>query len=343
MEVKKMRDALKTAMMIGKAGNWFFQETEIWKVLKEDRAAAGAYISACFGTVVLLASLLEPFMPSFSRKVLEQINLSDLVTLDEGLEAKVAKIGDLVEAGHMISSKEPVPLFRKITDDEVSALRQRYAGTQSSRVEQASSEAMSAPAAEKPKAAKTTPKDVKDQKKPPKAQKKAADADKPIDISRIDLRVGQITKVWKHPEAESLYIEEIDVGEGAPRTVVSGLVKYISLEDMQNRYVVLVCNLKPANMRGVKSHAMVLAATSQDGASVELVEPPKGASIGEKVIVEGYGGEADEQLNPKKKVWEQVQPDLATNETLQACWKGIPLSTKHGACTVKSISKGSIK
>jgi len=337
-----MRDALKTAMMISKAGNWFFQETEIWKVLKEDRAAAGAYISACFGTVVLLASLLEPFMPSFSRKVLEQINLSDLVMLDEDFEAKAINIGNLIEVGHKISSKEPVPLFRKITDDEASALRQRYAGTQSSRAEQAPSKAPSAPV-QKPKATKTTPVDVKDQKKPPKAQKKAADADKPIDISRIDLRVGQITKVWKHPEAESLYIEEIDVGEEAPRTVVSGLVKYITLEDMQNRNVVLVCNLKPANMRGVKSHAMVLAATSQDGASVELVEPPKGASVGEKVVVEGYIGEADEQLNPKKKVWEQVQPDLATDGTCKACWRGIPLSTKLGACTVKSITKGTIK
>ena len=42
-----------------------------------------------------------------------------------------------------------------------------------------------------------------------------------------------ITKVQKHPDADSLYVEEIDVGEPTPRTVVSGLVKYISLEAMQ--------------------------------------------------------------------------------------------------------------
>lgn len=50
--------------------------------------------------------------------------------------------------------------------------------------------------------------------------------------------------------------------------VVSGLVKYIPEEHMQMRRCVLVCNLKPANMRGVKSHAMVLAATSPDGLKV---------------------------------------------------------------------------
>ena len=54
-----------------------------------------------------------------------------------------------------------------------------------------------------------------------------------VDITRLDIRVGVITKVQKHPDADSLYVEEIDVGEPTPRTVVSGLVKYISLEAMQ--------------------------------------------------------------------------------------------------------------
>lgn len=60
-------------------------------------------------------------------------------------------------------------------------------------------------------------------------------------ISRLDIRVGKITKVMKHPDADSLYVEEIDVGEGQPRTVVSGLVKYIPLEEMQVlSYVLLI-------------------------------------------------------------------------------------------------------
>jgi len=80
--------------------------------------------------------------------------------------------------------------------------------------------------------------------------------------------VGVIKKAWRHPEADSLYVEEVEVGEEAPRQVVSGLVKYIPEAEMQMRRCVLVCNLKPANMRGVKSHAMVLAATSLDGLQV---------------------------------------------------------------------------
>lgn len=64
------------------------------------------------------------------------------------------------------------------------------------------------------------------------AKPKAA-AEAEISISRLDIRVGLITKVQKHPDADSLYVEEIDVGEGSTRTVVSGLVKFIPLEEMQ--------------------------------------------------------------------------------------------------------------
>ena len=54
-----------------------------------------------------------------------------------------------------------------------------------------------------------------------------------ITITRLDIRVGLITKAQKHPDADSLYVEEIDVGEAQPRTVVSGLVNYIPLQEMQ--------------------------------------------------------------------------------------------------------------
>jgi tRNA-binding EMAP/Myf-like protein len=52
-------------------------------------------------------------------------------------------------------------------------------------------------------------------------------------------------------------VEKIDLGEGSPRTVISGLVRHVPLELMQDRLVVCVCNLKPAKMRGIESQAMV--------------------------------------------------------------------------------------
>lgn len=49
----------------------------------------------------------------------------------------------------------------------------------------------------------------------------------------LDMRVGRILRAWKHDEADSLYVEEVDIGEPEPRIICSGLVKYIPLENLQ--------------------------------------------------------------------------------------------------------------
>ncbi len=62
----------------------------------------------------------------------------------------------------------------------------------------------------------------------------AAAADVASDLDLLDIRVGKILKAWKHPEADSLYVEEVDVGEAeGPRTICSGLVKYVPEEELQ--------------------------------------------------------------------------------------------------------------
>lgn len=97
-------------------------------------------------------------------------------------------------------------------------------------------------------------------------------------------------------------------------------------------------------MRGVTSEAMVLCASSPDGTKVEFVEPPAGSKPGDKVFVEGHdSGAPDAVLNPKKKVFEKLQPEFKTNNDLVACFKGLPFRTQSGVCTVKTIAGGSIK
>ncbi|KDN49570.1 Nucleotidylyl transferase [Tilletiaria anomala UBC 951] len=145
--------------------------------------------------------------------------------------------------------------------------------------------------------------------------------------SQIDLRVGKIVDIKPHPDADSLYLESVDFGEpDGPRTVLSGLVKYVPIEKMSGRLVVGVCNLKPAAMRGIKSHAMLLCATHKSGkdGGVEPVAPPEGSQPGDKLWVEGYEGrEPDAQLNPKKKIFETIQPAYLTTESREAAWKGV--------------------
>lgn len=91
-------------------------------------------------------------------------------------------------------------------------------------------------------------------------QAKTAVADE-ITPSRLDIRVGRIVDVSRHPDADALYVEKIDLGENEPRTIVSGLVNFVPIEEMQNRLVVVLCNLKAAKMRGIESQGMVLCAS----------------------------------------------------------------------------------
>lgn len=67
-------------------------------------------------------------------------------------------------------------------------------------------------------------------------------------------------QVWNHPEADKLYCEEINIGEEKPRQITSGLREHYSLEDMQDRKVLVVCNLKSSKIVGFVSEGMVLAA-----------------------------------------------------------------------------------
>ncbi|XP_068646527.1 probable methionine--tRNA ligase [Aristolochia californica] len=341
MEKVKLKQGLKIAMSISSEGNAYLQESQFWKLYKEDKDSCSVVMRTSAGLVWLLASLLEPFMPSFSIEVLKQLNVPPTqisISDEKGDIDRVKAPWKILPSGHKIGT--PEPLFKEMKDDAVKYFREKFAGSQSERIVRAEADKI----AEQLK--KTKVLDTNQGKKP--KQTKQAGEVKPkkdeseISVSRLDIRVGLITKVQKHPDADSLYVEEIDVGEASPRTVVSGLVNYIPLEQMQNRKVCVLCNLKPATMRGIKSHAMVLAASSDDH-KVELVDPPEAAVVGERVSFLGYSGEPDEVLNPKKKVWETLQPDLHTNEELVACYKDVPLTTSAGVCKVLSISKGVIR
>ena len=78
-------------------------------------------------------------------------------------------------------------------------------------------------------------------------------------IRRLDVRVGKILSAAPHPDADSLYVEQIDVGDpDGPRTIVSGLAKYIPVAELEGRMCTVLCNLKPAKMRGVESAGMLV-------------------------------------------------------------------------------------
>lgn len=95
---------------------------------------------------------------------------------------------------------------------------------------------------------------------PSKSKNNAASAAGPEEDGphRLDIRVGKVVEVGRHPDADTLYVLKIDLGEAQPRTIISGLVKFVSIEDLDQRLVAVLCNLKPSKMRGILSEGMVL-------------------------------------------------------------------------------------
>ena len=88
------------------------------------------------------------------------------------------------------------------------------------------------------------------------------------DFKKVELKVGKVLSVEDHPNADKLLVIRVDLGEETPRTLVAGLKPYYRPEQLEGRRVVVVANLEPAQLRGVASNGMLLAA--QDGERVYL-------------------------------------------------------------------------
>lgn len=178
-------------------------------------------------------------------------------------------------------------------------------------------------------------------------QKKAPAPAKPAveDVSRMRMQVGLIKTIEKHPNADSLFVETVNFGE-EDRTIVSGLAKYYQPEELQGKKAVFLTNLKKGKLRGVLSEGMIMAASNDAHDQVEVIFC-EDAEPGERVVVEGFLGEADKQVDAKKAngLWEKsVQPFYSTNDKLEVTWKDVVLkSEKTGSiCKVKSLVGGSV-
>jgi len=98
---------------------------------------------------------------------------------------------------------------------------------------------------------------------------------------RFDVRVARIVDVREHPNADKLYILEVDLGDER-RQIVAGIRSDYTIEQLGARKVALLANLEPAKLRGVESRGMLLAA--EDQATVGLLIPPEDAAIGSQIL-----------------------------------------------------------
>ena len=94
------------------------------------------------------------------------------------------------------------------------------------------------------------------------------------DFAKVQLRTGRIVQAERHPDADRLLVLKVDVGEAEPRTIVAGIAARFDPAHLVGQQVVVVVNLKPAKLRGIESHGMLLAAGGKDVKGLVSVGEP---------------------------------------------------------------------
>jgi methionyl-tRNA synthetase len=99
---------------------------------------------------------------------------------------------------------------------------------------------------------------------------------------KIDLRVGKVTAVKDHPNADKLYILLVDLGEGEHDVqIVAGIKQWYKKEELLGKNICIIKNLESVTLRGVESNGMLLAAEFKD--KVVLISPEKDIETGARI------------------------------------------------------------
>ena len=255
MENMDINGAIKEIwQLIGRA-NKYIDETEPWKLAKDPANATrlNTVLSNLLEVLSMVSVLVEPFIPTTSRRIRAQLGLPLDVT-----PANLDALGEFGAAGTIgvgHRTGKPEPIFPRIEEKPV-----EEAGMEKTAIEK-----------EKPEPVKTAP-------APEKRPEPAVVAEEVSEISiddfaKLDLRTAIVTAAEKVEKTEKLLKLTVDLGT-EQRTIVSGIAQFYTPEDMVGRTVILIANLKPAKIRGIESHGMLLAASNADKSALSLVTAP---------------------------------------------------------------------
>ncbi|HUH43582.1 MAG TPA: methionine--tRNA ligase, partial [Treponemataceae bacterium] len=253
----ELKEAFHGIFEISSIANKAFQDGEPWKTRETNPEKAKSLLFNLVYVIKDLMILASPFIPEYSKTVLSFLKAENLVWEDLGLLEGLDKVYD---------SKI---IFKTLDNATIDSYRERYAGSQKDRKEMESK----------------IDTDKKTEEKAEDKQINQAD----LFNSSIALKIAKIVRIEKHPEADKLYIENLDDGSGEERVILSGLVPYYEAEELLGKHIVLADNLKPRKMRGIESRGMLLAADYKDAEGnekVEVLDCPW-AAPGTPVILEG--------------------------------------------------------
>ena len=244
MDDMKLSDSIKTVWAFISRSNKYIDETAPWVLGKDEnrKADLNRVLYDLAESLRIISVMIEPFIPVTARKMWNQLNIAE--------KFEDVRISDIETWGKtVIGTKinKPEQLFPRIEIEEEKPAQQ-------------------------PKV---------QQKKETKKVEPAAEDDNMIkidDFTKVDLRVAEIVAAEPVPKTEKLLKLQVSLGD-EERTVVSGIAKFYKPEDLIGKHVILVANLKPAKLRGVMSHGMLLAASKGDELQIVETSMPVGSKV----------------------------------------------------------------
>ncbi len=252
MDELRVSDAMTEIWNIFKRCNKYIDETTPWLLAKDedkkDRLATVLYNLT--EAIAIGASLLESFMPDTSKRILEEINA-------EKRELDSMDSFGLYKDGTKVAS-EPQMLFARLDAKAVLEEVEKMQGNASGG----------------------------EKKSEPEKEKSAMDIEaKPEieydDFAKLQFQVGEIVKCEEVPKSKKLLCSQVKIGSST-RQIVSGIKKWYTPEEMVGKKVMVVVNLKPATLAGVKSEGMLLCAEDDEG-NLSLMRPEKDMKSGSEI------------------------------------------------------------
>ena len=244
MDDMKLSDSIKLVWSFISRSNKYIDETTPWVLGKDEsrKAELNRVLYDLAESLRIISVMIEPFIPVTARKMWEQLNVAEKF---EDVRISDIEVWGKTAVGTKIN--KPQQLFPRIEIEEEKPVQQ--------------------PKAQPKKEAK-------------KAEPVAEDDNmiKIDDFAKVDLRVAEIIAAEPVPKTEKLLKLQVSLGD-EERTVVSGIAKFYKPEELIGKHVILVANLKPAKLRGVMSHGMLLAASKGDELQIVETSMPVGSKV----------------------------------------------------------------
>lgn len=260
MREHRVADALTAIFNIFRRCNKYIDETLPWALAK-DEAKQERLKTVLYNLtegITIGASLLMSFMPDTAAAILEELNTPKRAYEDMDTFGLYPNGNKVTETPKILFAR----MDAKTLEEKAGILKK----------EEAAAEA---------KAAESNAEESKQEAEVELTHKPNVQFD---DFAKLEFRVGEVIACEEVAKSKKLLKETIKIGNET-RTILSGIKKWYSAEDMVGKKVMVVCNLEPRKIAGEVSEGMIVAAESPDGEMISLMTPdnadmPAGGEIG---------------------------------------------------------------